>query len=111
MLALALSHNRDLKIARADIEKARAPIRRAARRPTAHHRRQQPSQHRSRTGTGNAAITSSQFNAQIGFTSYRLDLWRRVRSLSDAALQQFLQTTVNQRSGEIALLADVPTHG
>ena len=106
VLALALSHNRDLKIAWANIEKARAQygVQRADQLPTIAASGQAS---RSRTSTGNAAITSSQFNAQIGFTSYELDLWGRVRNLSDAALQQFLQTTVNQRSVEITLLADV----
>ena len=106
VLALALSHNRDLKIAWANIEKARAQygVQRADQLPTIAASGQAS---RSRTSTGNAAITSSQFNAQIGFTSYELDLWGRVRNLSEAALQQFLQTTVNQRSVEITLLADV----
>ncbi len=106
VLALALSHNRDLKIAWANIEKARAQygVQRADQLPTIAASGQAS---RSRTSTGNAAITSSQFNAQIGFTSYELDLWGRVRNLNDAALQQFLQTTVNQRSVEITLLADV----
>lgn len=106
VLALALSHNRDLKIAWANIEKARAQygVQRADQLPTIAASGQAS---RSRTSTGNAAITSSQLNAQIGFTSYELDLWGRVRNLNDAALQQFLQTTVNQRSVEITLLADV----
>lgn len=106
VLALALSHNRDLRIAWANIEKARAQygVQQAEQLPTIAASGQAS---RSRTSTGNAAITSSQFNAQIGFTSYELDLWGRVRNLSDAALQQFLQTTVNQRSVEITLLADV----
>lgn len=106
VLALALSHNRDLKIAWANIEKARAQygVQRADQLPTIAASGQAS---RSRSNTGNAAITSSQFSAQIGFTSYELDLWGRVRNLSDAALQQFLQTTVNQRSVEITLLADV----
>ena len=106
VLALALSHNRDLKIAWANIEKARAQygVQRADQLPTIAASGQAS---RSRSNTGNGAITSGQFNAQIGFTSYELDLWGRVRNLSDAALQQFLQTTVNQRSVEITLLADV----
>jgi NodT family efflux transporter outer membrane factor (OMF) lipoprotein len=102
VLALALSHNRDLRIAWANIEKARAQygVQQADQLPSINA-----------SGQGNRsranAATSSQFSAQIGFTSYELDLWGRVRNLNDAALQQFLQTTVNQRSAEITLLADV----
>ena len=101
VLALALSHNRDLKIAWVNIEKARAQygVQQADQLPSINV-----------SGQGNRsranAVTSSQFSAQIGFTSYELDLWGRVRNLNDAALQQFLQTTVNQRSVEITLLAD-----
>ncbi len=102
VLALALSHNRDLKIAWANIEKARAQygVQRADLLPSINASGQAS---RSRTN----AATSNQFSAQIGFTSYELDLWGRVRNLNDAALQQFLQSTVNQRSVEITLLADV----
>ena len=101
VLALALSHNRDLKIAWANIEKARAQygVQRADQLPTIAASGQAS---RSRTN----AATSSQFSAQLGFTSYELDFFGRVRNLNDAALQQFLQTTVNQRSVEITLLAD-----
>src|SRR5690606_18840968 len=51
--------------------------------------------------------TTSQFAAQIGFASYELDLWGRVRNLNEAALQQFLLTTENQRNVQIILVADV----
>ena len=109
VLALALSHNRDLKIAWANIEKARAQygVQRADQLPTIAASGQASRSRSNSNSAANAAITSSQFSAQIGFTSYELDLWGRVRNLNDAALQQFLQTTVNQRSVEITLLADV----
>lgn len=110
LLALALSHNRDLRIAWVNIEKARAQygVQRADLLPTLAASGQGS---RSRTSAdlnpSGRAATSSQFSAQIGFTSYELDLWGRVRNLNAAALQQFLQTTINQRSVEITLLADV----
>ena len=109
VLALALSHNRDLKIAWANIEKARAQygVQRADQLPTIAASGQASRSRSNSNSAANAAITSNQFSAQIGFTSYELDLWGRVRNLNDAALQQFLQTTVNQRSVEITLLADV----
>ena len=110
VLALALSHNRDLKIAWFNIEKARAQygVQQADLLPTLAASGQG---NRSRSSadlspSGNAA-TSSQFSAQLGFTSYELDLWGRVRNLNEAGLQQFLQTSINQRSVAITLLADV----
>ncbi|MBP6419139.1 MAG: TolC family protein, partial [Giesbergeria sp.] len=109
VLALALSHNRDLRIAWANIEKARAQygVQQADQLPTIAASGQASRSRSNSNSAANAAITSNQFNAQIGFTSYELDLWGRVRNLSEAALQQFLQTTLNQRSVEITLLADV----
>ncbi|WP_051603102.1 efflux transporter outer membrane subunit [Simplicispira psychrophila] len=110
VLALALSHNRDLKIAWANIEKARAQygVQRADLLPTITASGQGS---RNRTSadltTSGRAATTSQFSAQIGFTSYELDLWGRVRNLNEVALEQFWQTAVNQRSVEITLLADV----
>ena len=110
VLALALSNNRDLKAALANIEKARAQygVQRADLLPTVAASGQGS---RSRTAAdltaAGRAQTGSQFSAQLGFTSYELDLWGRVRNLNEAALQQFLQTTLNQRAVQITLVADV----
>ncbi|MDD2846587.1 MAG: efflux transporter outer membrane subunit, partial [Rhodoferax sp.] len=110
VLALALAHNRDLKIALANIDKARAQygMQRADALPTM-AASGQASRNRTADDLSSAgrAQTSSQFSAQLGFTSYELDLWGRVRNLNEAALQQFLQSTVNQRAVQITLVADV----
>jgi multidrug efflux system outer membrane protein len=110
VLALALSHNRDLKIAWANIEKARAQygVQRADQLPTvaASGQASRSQSSAALNASGQSAI-GSQWGAQIGFTSYEIDFWGRVRNLNEAALQQFWQTTVNQRSVEITLLADV----
>lgn len=110
VLALALSNNRDLKAALANIEKARAQygVQRADLMPTVAASGQGS---RSRTAadltSSGRAQTGSQFSAQLGFTNYELDLWGRVRNLNEAALQQFFQTTLNQRAVQITLVADV----
>lgn len=110
VVALAVSHNRDLRVAIENIEKARAQygITRADLLPTVNAQAQGS---RSRTAadlssTGRSSVTN-QFTAQLGFTSYEIDFWGRVRNLGEAALQAFLQSEDNQRNVQIALVADV----
>lgn len=110
VVALALSHNRDLRVAVENIEKARAQygITRADLLPGVNAQAQG---NRARTAadlsSGGVSSTSTQYTAQLGFASYELDLWGRVRNLSEAALQQFLQSQDNQRNVQIGLVADV----
>ncbi len=47
------------------------------------------------------------FSAGIGFTSYELDLFGRVRSLDHEKLQQYLSYQQTQRSAIISLVAEV----
>ncbi len=109
-IALALDNNRDLQAALASLERARAlyGVQQADTLPTVAATAQGT---RSRSAADLSAVgraqTASQFSAQLGFASYELDLWGRVRNLNEAALQQFLQTAANRRSVEIALVADV----
>ena len=109
-LALALDNNRDLQVALASLERARAlyGVQQADTLPTLAASAQGT---RSRTAAdltaSGRAQTAGQFSAQLGFASYELDLWGRVRNLNEAALQQFLQTAANRRSVELALVADV----
>ena len=50
---------------------------------------------------------SEQFTAQLGFASYEIDFWGRIRNLSEAGLQAFLQSEANQRNVQIGLIAEV----
>lgn len=109
-LALALSHNRDLRVAVANIDKARAQygIAQADLLPGVNANGQGS---RSRTpadltSSGRTTV-GSQYTAQLGMTSYELDLWGRVRNLNEAALQAFLQSGENQRNVQLTLVADV----
>ena len=110
VVALALSNNRDLRVAVENIEKARAQygITRADLLPGINAQAQSS---RSRSAadltTSGRSTISQQYTAQLGFASYELDLWGRVRNLSEAALQQFLQSQDNQRNVQIGLVADV----
>ena len=111
VIALALANNRDLRVAVENIERARAQygITRADLLPSVNAQAQAS---RARTAAGmtsatQAASVSTQYTAQLGFASYEIDLWGRVRNLSEAALQQFLQSEQNRRNVQIGLVADV----
>ena len=110
VIALALANNRDLRLALTNIEKARAQygVQQADRLPTvaasAQANRTRAAQDLTTAGRDQ---TTSQLVAQIGFISYELDLWGRVRNLNEAALQQYFLTTENQRNVQVTLVADV----
>ena len=110
VVALALSHNRDLRVALDSMEKARAQygIARADLLPGIAAQGQGTRSRNSAdlSNTGQSTV-SEQYTAQLGFTSYEIDLWGRVRNLSEAGLQAFLQTEDNQRNVHIGLVADV----
>jgi len=110
VVALALSHNRDLRVAVENIEKARAQygITRADLLPSINAQGQGTRSRSSADLSNNGqSSVSEQFTAQLGFTSYEIDFWGRIRNLSEAGLQTFLQSQANQRNVQIGLIADV----
>jgi NodT family efflux transporter outer membrane factor (OMF) lipoprotein len=110
VVALALSHNRDLRIAAENMGKARAQygITRADLLPGISAQGQGTRSRSSAALSSNGQSTvSEQFTAQLGFTSYEIDFWGRVRNLSEAGWQAFLQSEDNQRNVRIGLVADV----
>ena len=112
LVELALESNRDLRIAVLNVERARASwgIRRADRLPSVGGdvfaaRQRLPA---SQSGTGRAE-TFTQYGAEVGVTSYELDLFGRVRSLSRAALERFFASEEARRATQIALISEVAT--
>lgn len=57
------------------------------------------------TGAGKNYSTTDQ--ATLGITSYELDLFGRVKSLSDEALESYLSSDESRRSAVISLVAEV----
>lgn len=106
----ALSNNRDLQVAVLNIERARAQyqVQRADLLPTVGASAAETSQRlpASLSSTGQAMI-SRQASFSLGFSAYELDLFGRVRSLKDQALQQFFATEEARRSAQISLVAEV----
>src|SRR5690606_6725420 len=106
----ALEHNRDLRIAILNIEAARAQygIRRADDLPTvgagASASRQRVPADLSPSGR---ATISDRYQVDIGVTGFELDFFGRVRSLSEAALAEYLATEEAARAARIGLVAQV----
>lgn len=110
VIALALDNNRDLRIAMLNIARARAQyrIQRAELLPaiTAGGQENSSRTPASLSPTGVPAV-SRQFTADVGFSNYELDLFGRIRSLKNQALENYLATAETQRSTRLSLVAEV----
>jgi outer membrane protein, multidrug efflux system len=110
VIALSLKNNRDLRIAVLNIERARNLFRvqRAELFPTVYAAGSGTDQ-RQPGGISSSGDSSvfRQYNVGIGFADYEIDLFGRVRSLKDRALEQYLSTEQARRSLQITLMAEV----
>jgi multidrug efflux system outer membrane protein len=110
IIALSLDNNRDLRVAVLSIERSRAQyqIQRSDQFPklnaTADGTFQRIAENFSSTGLPQ---NIHQYNVGLGVSSYELDLFGRVRSLKDQALEQFLSTGQARRSVQITLVSQV----
>ncbi|MCC6074305.1 AdeC/AdeK/OprM family multidrug efflux complex outer membrane factor [Pseudomonas sp. GCM10022188] len=109
-IQVALDNNRDLRVAALNVEAYQAlhRIQRAELFPQIDARgsgtRQRLPGDLSRTGE---AATNAEYGATVGVSDWELDLFGRLRSLSEAALEQYFATAQAQRSTQIALVASV----
>ncbi|MFZ4835490.1 efflux transporter outer membrane subunit [Rouxiella sp. Mn2063] len=111
LIALSLKNNRDLRVAALNVDTARAAfqIDRAALFPTLDANGSKSVQ-RLPAGVGSAGpngTISNQFSANLGVSSYELDLFGRVRSLRDKGLETYLATAATQRATQISLVSQV----
>ncbi|MBF0328829.1 MAG: AdeC/AdeK/OprM family multidrug efflux complex outer membrane factor [Nitrospirae bacterium] len=110
VIYLALNNNRDLKIAALNIEKMRSQyqIQRADLLPSVNATASGTAQEIPRPLSNKGqSITTHQYGISLGFSSYELDLFGRIRSLKDRALEEFLATEEAHRSIHISLIAEV----
>lgn len=112
LIALALQNNRDLRIAVDRIEEARAQfgIAQSDRLPTlgaggAGQVTRNPED--LRAGGPDSPAISRFFQAGVGITAFEIDLFGRVKNLSEAAYQQYLATEQAQRTVQINVVAQV----
>ncbi|MBQ1764395.1 MAG: TolC family protein, partial [Aquincola sp.] len=103
LIELALQNNRDLRVAVLNMDRTRAlyQVQRADRLPSVN---------------GVASLTrqpntqgdqTSLYQVGLSVTSYELDLFGRVRSLSDAALATYLATEEGRAATQITLVGSV----
>jgi multidrug efflux system outer membrane protein len=128
LIALALTNNRDLRVAALNVQSAQAQyrIQRADLFPTINASAVEqaqgiplsvleaefPSAAASVAGGSplpSGGITVHTYDVGVGFTSYELDFFGRIRSLSHAALQQYFSSGETRRSVQLTLVAEVAT--
>jgi len=112
VIAMSLTSNRDLRVAIANIEAARAQyhIERSYLFPTvdaggsATYSQQQVASASGKPVTG---PTEREYTTSVGVTSYELDFFGRIRSLTHAELELYLATEEAQKTTHITIVADV----
>ena len=111
IIGMALEHNRDLKLAALNVERARGlyGIRRADLFPTLEavgsgRKQRAPS---TASGGDGKAVTTERYDVQLSVSSWEIDFFGRVRSLKDRALEEYLATEQARRSAQILIVADV----
>lgn len=113
VIARGIANNRDLRVAAANVLRAREQFRiqRADRLPTI-------------AASGSATVTNAAagagqatgagsgveiYAADVGVSAFELDLFGRVRNLSQAALERYFATEEARRSARISLIAEIAT--
>lgn len=107
LIEQALADNRSLRAAIANVASARAQfhVQRAAQLPTV-------------TGAAAATIdrgiinsrnTASTYDANVGISSFEIDLFGRLKNLSRAAFEQYLATAAGTRSARLTVIAETAT--
>jgi multidrug efflux system outer membrane protein len=110
VIELALANNRDLKVAALNVEKYRAAYRieRSALLPAVNGTagaiiQQVPA---TLSGTGSQE-EYEQYSVGLGVSAYELDLFGRLRSLGESALEEYLATDEARRGAQSSLVAAV----
>jgi multidrug efflux system outer membrane protein len=112
LVELALANNRDLRVAALNVERAQAQyqIARSDLLPTIAAGADSTTQRlpKTLTSSGNPA-TSRSYRVGLGMSSFELDLFGRIQSLKNEALEQFFALESTRRSVELSLVAEVAT--
>jgi outer membrane protein, multidrug efflux system len=109
LIQVGLEHNRDLKTAvlRMDEAKATYGVQKADRLPTVQGTF---GYDRSRTVfSSSQAFEAELYRVGIGISDYEIDVFGRVKSLSQAALEQYLAVTENRQAVQATLVTEIAT--
>jgi outer membrane protein, multidrug efflux system len=122
LIEVALANNRDLRVAALNVQATQAQyrIQRSDLFPTVaatglEEIEKYPSGVSAAQGTGGTGGTAVStngttirfFEAGVGFTSYEIDLFGRIRSLSHEAFEKYLSSEETRRSTQLTLIAQV----
>jgi outer membrane protein, multidrug efflux system len=128
LIGLALANNRDLRVAVLNVQATQAQyrIQRADLFPTVAATGLEEVEHYpagvlggsttgASSGTGGAAAspivpggsTFRFFELGVGFTSYEIDLFGKIRSMNHAALETYFASAETRRSSQLTLVAEV----
>ncbi|HCU84282.1 MAG TPA: multidrug transporter, partial [Methylophilus sp.] len=109
LIQVGLAHNRDLKTAvlRMDEAKATYGIQKADRLPTIQGNL---TYDRSRTVfSSSQAFEAELYRVGVGISDYEIDVFGRVKSLTQAALEQYLAVTENRQAVQATLITEIAT--
>jgi len=110
LIETALENNRDLRVAALRVEEASATFRiqRSDRFPAmgvgAQGGRARVPGDLNMSGRSQVG---GEYRAEVGLTTWELDLWGRIRNLEDAALQTWLASDAARQAVHLALIAQV----
>ena len=110
MIELALTNNRDLRIAALNVERMRGiyGIQRAEILPTVDAvgagSKQRVAADLSSTGK---PMTTERYSVDLGTIAWEIDFFGRIRSLEARALEEYLSTEQARRSAQILLISEV----
>lgn len=112
VIGQALEQNRDLRVAVANIEAARASyhVQRADLMPQVNADASFTHERLPAAETGlSSGFTARIYSASVGFTNWELDVFGRIRSLSRAAREQYFASEEGRRAVQTSLIAEVAT--
>jgi multidrug efflux system outer membrane protein len=115
IIAQALTNNQDLRAALANVASARAQARVARGEifpqidGTARHNITHSGALSSNATPGGGGQTSRTYSVQAGLSSFEVDLFGRLRNLSDAAFDQYLGTEAALRGARLTLVSQIAT--
>ena len=109
LIEMSLANNRDLRVAALNVEAARA-IPHSAFQPDAQRRSGRQGNRAAHAGSltpSGEATTSHNYQVGAALSTWELDLFGRIRSLSDKALESYLALDETRTATQLSLVAEV----